>query len=269
MSPLVLSARHVSLVALCLGALALLASTGCLLEVVEGNGVEVTEQRSLTSSTQLARIEVSSGTIHTVDVYVCDCEQIRIRGDENLISHVETRREGSTLEIETEGWLTPQVPLVVEVYTRYVDEIASSGSSNLRVIDLSGGKLLVETSGSSDVKLKGKLELLEIETSGSSDVDIVELEARDIRVSTSGSSDIELVGEASTLEVRTTGSSDVDASELLVRDVTIETSGSSDVDVCVTGTLDVSISGSGDVTYGCDPERVTRAISGSGDVRSR
>ena len=243
-------------------------SSGCVLERVEGNGTEQTEQRTLSSSTRLERIEVSSGSITTVDVYVCDCEQIRLTGDENLLPYVKTTREAGLLEIETEEWLVPTIPLKVEVYTRYVDEVSSSGSSNIRVIDLSGGKLRVETSGSSDVKLKGKLELLEIDTSGSSDVDIVELEARDIRLHTSGSSDIDLVGEAKTLEINTSGSSDVDASELVVEDVTINTSGSSDVEVCVTGRLDVSVSGSGDVTYLCDPEHVTRSISGSGDVRA-
>ena len=244
-------------------------ASGCVMEVVEGNGVSGTEERPLSSSQPIDRIEIASGAFKTVDVYVCDCEQVRVTGDENLLAYVETEQDDELLTIDTRGWLMPEVPLVVEVYTRYVDAISVSGSSNLRVIDLSGGSLRVETSGSSDVKLKGRLELLEIDTSGSSDVDIVELEARDIRVETSGSSDIDLVGAARTLEIDTSGSSDVDASRLVVEEATIHTSGSSDIDVCVTRSLDVSISGSGDVTYSCDPEHVTRSISGSGDVRAR
>jgi hypothetical protein len=242
----------------------LLMTQACGWETVDGNGIEAVEVREYSG---FDRVEVEGGSFDTVDIYVCECNKIRITGDENLLPYVETQVDGDTLELDTEANLRTDVPLVVEIYTTSLERVDVSGSSNIRVIDLSGGSLTVNTSGSSDVKLKGVLDHLLISTSGSSDVDIVELDSRHLEVETSGSSDLDLHGEVEVFELRTSGSSDVRARELEAQRVTIRTSGSSDVEVCVTESLDVSVSGSGDVDYYCDPASVTRNVSGSGDVR--
>ena len=57
------------------------------------------------------------------------------------------------------------------------------------------------------------------------------------------------------------------AQDMTAQDVTIRTSGSSDIETCVTGVLDVSTSGSGDVTYYCDPAKINANTSGSGNIR--
>ncbi len=238
----------------------------CGLAAIDGNGVEATELREYG---RFEQVDVSGGAFETVDVYVCDCNKIRITGDENLLEYVETDVSGGRLEVDTSQRLRTDVPLVVEVYTSTLERVSASGSSDIRVIDLSGGTLEVSTSGSSDVKLKGRLDRLEVSTSGSSDIDIVELEARELDVETSGSSDLDLRGEVEVFDVETSGSSDVRAKDLEAQRVTIRTSGSSDVTVCATESLDVSVSGSGDVDYYCDPATVSQSVSGSGDVRGR
>ncbi len=245
---------------------AMVLGTGCQLVRVEGNGVE----GSVTKEIGVVReIEVSGGSFNTVDVYVCDCSKVVVTGDDNLLPYVNADQDGESLYIDTDEWLAPDLPLVMEIYTPYVDDIHVSGSSNLRVIDLTGGSLHVSTSGSSDVKLRGKLDDLVVETSGSSDIDIVELDAGALHLFASGSSDMELVGEVDVLEIETSGSSDIRAAELVAYEASVTTTGSSDVDVCVTERLDVSVSGSGDVNYYCGTKHVSKSVSGSGDVRRR
>lgn len=244
----------------------LIMTQACNWEIVEGNGVEAVEVREFAD---FDRVDVSGGVFETVDIYVCQCNKVRVTGDENLLAYVNTEVDGGTLEIDTIANFDTDVPLVVEVYTSSLEHVNVNGSSNIRIIDLSGGRLTVNTSGSSDIKLKGALEHLLFSISGSSDVDIVELKSKRLEVETSGSSDLNLRGEVEEFTLRTSGSSNVRARELEAQRVTLRSSGSSDVEVCVTESLDVSVSGSGDVNYYCGPASVTSNVSGSAEVKER
>ena len=243
-------------------------TTGCLFGGIEGSGIEAERTRSF--STAFDQVEIHGGAFDTVDLYVCDCKpSVRLRGDDNLLELVNTSLEGDTLRIDQEEPLDPELPLIVEVYTYDLSLVSASGSSEVRVIDLSGGDLTVRSSGSSDIKLKGALDALTIETSGSSDIDLVELSAERLTLDTSGSSDVELEGEVEELTVKTSGSSDIDAFDLTAKRAVVRSSGSSDVNVCVTERLEVESSGSSDITYDCDPVDVIASTSGSSDVRAR
>ena len=249
-----------------------------------GSGVYAEQQRDVQT---FSRVELPGGGIDRVEIVVCDCTAIRVSGDNNLIDLVTTKVSGETLTIDTLDPVWTKEPLVVEVRTPMLELVRASGSTNVSIIDLRGGDLTVDTSGSGDVDFMGRLDRLRFETSGSSDIDVSRLEtdvleidtsgstdvvvdemvSESIWIHTSGSSDIHLTGETKTLEIETSGSSDVHARDMKAQDVTISTSGSSDIDTCVTGVLDVSTSGSGDVTYYCDPTKVNASTSGSGDIR--
>lgn len=241
-------------------------SSGCVLTATHGNGVAATETRAIDG---VDRVVLPGGSFDRVDLYVCACDKVVLHGDDNLLGLVETEQSGDTLTVDVDGWVITSTPLIAEIYVRDLSHVEISGSSNVRILDLSGGALEVESSGSSDIKFKGELDQLTIDTSGSSDVDIEELAAEALVLHTSGSSDMKLVGAVSTLEIDTSGSSDIDAMQLTAQRARVTISGSSDVDLCVTDSLDVNVSGSGDVTYACDPAHVTRDVSGSGDVRRR
>lgn len=258
----------------------------CIISSERGSGVYAEEQRDVQ---EFSRVELPGGAIDRVEIVVCDCTAMRVSGDDNLIGMVTADVSGETLTIDTVDRvrLRTREPLVVEVRTPSLDLVHASGSTNVSIIDLRGGDLTVETSGSGDVDFMGRLDRLRFETSGSSDIDVSRLETTDLEIDTSGStdvhvdemvsesiwihtsgsSDIYLNGETNSLEVETSGSSDVHAKNMTAKDVKITTSGSSDIHTCVTGSLDVQTSGSGDVTYYCDPASINAQTSGSGDVR--
>ena len=249
-----------------------------------GSGVYAEQQRDVQT---FSRVDLPGGGIDRVDIVVCDCTAMRISGDDNLLDLVTSDVSGETLTIDTVENVWTKEPLVVEVRTPTLDLVHASCSTNVSIIDLRGGDLTVETSGSGDVDFMGRLDRLRFETSGSSDIDVSRLEtdaleidtsgstdvvvdemiSESIWIHTSGSSDIHLNGETKSLEIETSGSSDVLAQDMTAQDVTIRTSGSSDIETCVTGVLDVSTSGSGDVTYYCDPAKINANTSGSGNIR--
>lgn len=252
-----------------------------------GSGTYAQERREVSS---FSRVQIEGGGIDRVKIVVCDCTGVRISGDDNLIDYVSTRQQGDTLEIGVVDDVDPELELTVEVRTPALELVRVEGSSFVDIVDLRGGDLVVETQGSGDVAFIGRLDNLRFETSGSSDIDVERLEleqsldiqtsgssdividrmsAESVFINTSGSSDVRLKGSARSLSIETSGSSDIRARELRADDVSVRTSGSSDVQVCAQVSLDVRVSGSGDIDYWCAPGKVTKSISGSGSVRSK
>lgn len=253
-----INTKHITL-----ATLIALSSTACIF-AEQGSGVY--DEQDRTEGT-FDRVEVA-GALDHVKIIVCDCTQVTVSGDDNLLDLVETDLSGETLTISSSGWYRSVEPLTVEVSTPTLAHVHTSGAADVSIIDLRGGDLTVETSGSSDVTFEGVLEHLTFTTSGSTDLDITRLRAKELRFETSGSGDIDARGAADLLEVYTSGSSDVRAKDLEVRDAIIETSGSSDVEVCATESLSIFTSGSSDIDYYCDPATVTQETSGSSDVRA-
>ena len=246
-------------------AIASMTSAGCVVVLVEGSGVHAKQTRELPSFREV-HIE---GAADRVDVYVCECERVEVSGDDNLLDHVETTVEGDALLIQTQGTLRPWQTLHVKVYTRQLDRVHTLGDSQVRVMDLSGTSLEVFSSGSSSIKLRGELERLALKTSGASQVDMMELQTQLLRVESSGSSDFTLRGVTERLELISSGASDIKARGLEAQHVQILSSGAADIEVCAQQSLRVTLSGSGDVAYDCEPESVQVTVSGSGRVRGR
>ncbi len=78
-----------------------------------------------------------------------------------------------------------------------------------------------------------------------------------------------LTGSGSDLVIDASGSSDVDLAEFPVEDADLNLSGSSEIILNVSGTLDVSASGSSDVEYVGEPSLGSIQTSGSSSVSRR
>ena len=112
-----------------------------------GSGVYAEQQRDVQT---FSRVELPGGGIDRVEIVVCDCTAIRVSGDDNLIDLVTTKVSGETLTIDTLDPVWTKEPLVVEVRTPMLELVRASGSTNVSIIDLRGGDLTVDTSGSGD-----------------------------------------------------------------------------------------------------------------------
>lgn len=210
---------------------ALLAATAALLggcHIEDGSG-HLGEQTRHVSSFDRVAID---GDFDQVWIETCDdCPTVAtVRGDDNLIGDVVTSTRGSTLTIETDGWLIPQLPL----------EVIVQGPPTIRV----------EVEGSANVIVDGVAE-----------------ERYDATVH--GSGQVTINGQTAHFEAWVDGSGAVRAFDLLARDADVTVEGSGRIEVCAFGRLDAEVDGSGAIRFDCTPKSLGRHVSGSGTIRGR
>ncbi|HEY3356765.1 MAG TPA: DUF2807 domain-containing protein [Polyangia bacterium] len=100
--------------------------------------------------------------------------------------------------------------------------------------------------------------------SGSGTLRADELKGDRIEATLDGSGTLELGGEAASLALTVGGSGAARARGLAAASVAVSVAGSGSATVCATAELQASVTGGGDIVYGCDPEHVTRGVTGSG-----
>jgi hypothetical protein len=101
---------------------------------------------------------------------------------------------------------------------------------------------------------------------GSGDVTIDGVHADTFSVALHGSGKIQASGTAGRLDLHSTGSGETVLDDLNVRDAVVRVSGSGDARLHVANTLDVEISGSGDVRYSGSAHVINERVRGTGDV---
>lgn len=155
---------------------------------------------------------------------------LTIATDRNLDPLITTTVTGDTLVIgRTQENLSPTRGIVIYVSSSSLGRLEVNGSISLAADRVSGPELKVESSGSSHISLNGSVTDLEGAFSGSCSFDAKALSSRNAKLTLSGSCTAE---------------------------------------VTATQTLDVSISGSGQVTYGGNPGKVEQRTSGSAIIRA-
>ena len=224
----------------------------------------------------------------SVDVFISKGESglIKVVAEENLLEYISTTVQDGILIIDTKKsfWSTKKM----EVYIT-MDNLTSvelNGSGNLSSTDaLTGNNVKIRMSGSGDLKAKlevKNLELaisgsgdadfsgvrgnLEITLSGSGDVAASNLQLENCNTSTNGSGDMNLSGSAVNLSIKISGSGDLNAYNLKAVNAKITCNGSGDSVVNVVENLQVSLNGSGDLTYTGSPSKVDVDANGSGEV---
>ena len=215
---------------------------------VKGSGNVVTEQRSVGPYDGVAL----SGSFD-VELVAGTEGSLTLKGDDNILEHLETEVKNGTLHIKPEkgynlepsSWKDGGILITVPVES--IDEVSLSGSG-----DIVG-------------KTRLKSESLRASMSGSGDISL-EVEAGQVVVALSGSGDIALSGTAGRAEIRVSGSGDVKAYELQAREVEAVVAGSADIRVTATESLTARVSGSGDIHYRGNPAKLDAKTSGSGDI---
>ena len=123
----------------------------------------------------------------------------------------------------------------------------------------------VDIKGSADISTEKNLETkaLNVSIYGSGDARLA-VNVSSLALEVVGSGDIRVSGRAKNLSIDISGSGDVEVPKLKAEKAVIKVNGSGDVSAYVTEDLDVSITGSGDVTVKGNPKRVKHKINGSG-----
>jgi len=214
---------------------------------VKGNGDVVTIERSVGNYDEVAMagwfdVELVSGTEG----------EITLKGESNLLEYIITEVKNGKLVIKTEKGVNLKPSdwksgIYVTVPVESVHGVSLSGSG-----DLVGKTTL-------------KADHFSTAMSGSGDVTLT-IEADEVDAALSGSGDINLSGRATDFTVSVSGSGDIRAYELEADFVTATVSGSADIKVTANESIDARVSGSGDIQYRGNPNKIKSKASGSGDI---
>lgn len=225
-------------------AIALFAS-GCT-PCVEGIG-DVTSERRV--QTPFTGIEVDGNFNVVVEQTSANSNAyIVVHAQENVIPLVKAEVKGDVLHIGTDGCVTVSEPLKVVVVTPELTSIDYSGSGNVNCY------MIFNTPE------------MNIQLSGSGELTFRLLTERTV-IKNSGSGNVLLSGGTNALEVESSGSGDIKLDGLRAEDVVVKQSGSGDVSIQVGSSLDVQLSGSGNVLYRGDPQNLQQKNTGSGNIR--
>lgn len=214
---------------------------------VKGNGNTVTIDRSTGDYEAIA----VSGWFD-VDLVEGEEGKLTIEGESNLLEYIVTEVKNGKLVLKTEKGVNLKPSnwnsgIRITVPVEQVSSIALSGSG-----DIVGKKTI-------------KTDRLSTAMSGSGDITI-DVEASSVDASMSGSGDITFSGRTSDFDATISGSGDIKAFELEADNVNATVSGSADIKVTAKKMLKARVSGSGDITYKGNPEKLDTKTSGSGDI---
>jgi hypothetical protein len=216
-------------------------------KTIKGNGNNITIERN---TDKYEGVSVSGW--FDVDLISGEEGSITLQGEENLLEYIITEVQDGNLVIKTE---------------KGVNLKTSSWKSEIRITVPVESISSVTMSGSGDIVGKTKIKSDKFNTamSGSGDITL-DIETRSLSATMSGSGDITLRGRTSDFEATISGSGDIEAYDLEADHVNATVSGSADIQVTANKSITARVSGSGDISYRGNPEKVNTKTSGSGDI---
>jgi len=264
--------------------LAFIIITGIGYSQTKGNGNVVTQERNTGDFTAIkltcsADLFISQGST-----------SVKVKADENILDMIETTVSNGILEINIKGrGFRSASVLKVYVTMPTLKILKNSGSGDIEFenvfkavdlfIGLSGSgdleadfdvkNLELKVSGSGDTELSGVRGTFKVSIAGSGDLEAEGLRLEDCYIKNTGSSDIEIEGKTNYLTVNLAGSGDLSAYNLTSVNASVTNSGSADITLNVVEKLQVTLNGSGDLTYRGSPVNVDIMSNGSGDVYKR
>lgn len=228
----------------------LLVLSGC--SCIQGNGEIVSETPAITDSFHSIDLR-GEGNIFLSQVEADeDFEQrkVRIETDYNILQELDVQVKNETLIIKPKkgiGCLNPSESIDIYVNTEEVKNISVSGS----------GEIIGQT--------PIKAEYLDMNISGSGEID-VDVEVDTLTIDISGSGEANLKGVAQDHSFGVSGSGNLYGFDLETQHSSVTISGSGEAEIWTKESLDVNVSGSGDLRYKGNPELIEQTISGSGSV---
>ncbi len=223
------------------------AGTGCAgvsNEPVKGNGIA--GERWIECG-EFSRVQLNG----TVDVKLQQCPNtsVVIKGDDNLLDLIDCVLQNGTLMIDNDEQLQPKLGLLIEICTPVLNAVTLSGAADLTALDLACGQLELILNGVGDINLSGKID--------------------NLQVGLSGVGDLNLTGKAGTMDAALSGVGDLNAADLVTESVTVNLSGVGDAVVHPLSSLDASVSGVGDIIFHGNPTKLSKQVSGAGEIIHR
>lgn len=126
----------------------------------------------------------------------------------------------------------------------------------------------ISVSGSGSIKSENTIraDRMYLGVSGSGDMDL-EVETQNLDSKISGSGSMDLKGRARNTEISISGSGNMDGESLSTNTCEVRISGSGNCRIEVSESLDSRVSGSGNIYYRGNPDKVSNHSSGSGSIK--
>ena len=178
-----------------------------------------------------------------------ETESITIETSQDMLERIKTEVHGDELVISFKNWFDiwfNHKPIQYRIALKTLTALGVSGSGKVKAEHLHGDKL-------------------KLSVSGAGEVDVDDLVYAELEAHTSGSCKWELSGKVTHQEIHISGSGRYEGLGLESQDAVVRVSGSGHLNLNVQKTLNIGVSGAGDVSYMGDPQ-VTQTISGAGRV---
>lgn len=154
---------------------------------------------------------------------------LTITGDDNIIKHVLSSVTGKTLRLDINKSYSSYFPIVVNVFSPTIQKMTLKGTSIVKLVDIKTDQLTLDVIGSVDIKATGR---------------------------------------ATTLNLKLNGTGDVKARYLDSDVVMVDIDGTSNAEVTAHKKLSANITGVGDILYFGSPDKVSKQVSGVGDIEA-
>lgn len=199
----------------------------CGVKTIQGSGEIIEEVRDVSGFNKI-KLDGMGRVILTQG----EEESLTIWADENLLQYITTKVSANTLQIkfETNVNLLPTKTIILRIGIKNLGSISSSG-----VVSIESGVLNTDR--------------LEINASGTGMVNISSLVATELVVDIRGEGDVVIAGNVETQEVELSGLGNYTSPNLQSFETKIVVSGDGSAVVWAVDTLDVEVSGVGDVSY--------------------
>jgi hypothetical protein len=250
-------------IALVSSAILLSSCEGFWPNCVDGNGVIVSQTRTVSSFTR-----VESNGEFDVMIYPGEERSVKVEADENLMDFIITRVSGDELIIETRrgNCIRSSEDIRVTVTVPELYHIDLNGSGSIWCDTLSAPDFDVDLDGSGSIRCVSlTVPDLSAKISGSGKMNMSGVFSN-VRAVIDGSGETTLTGETSIADFLINGSGRISAGDLKADTCYAKITGSGDIYTWVIDLLEVDISGSGTVYYYGDNPIINTHITGSGRV---
>ncbi len=187
----------------------------------------------------------------SADLYITQGapQKVEIEADSDDLKEIETKVNGSTLEIKTKSNWANLGKVKIYITVPEINGLHIAGSGNIwGESTLKNDKISLSIAGSGSIHLK-------------------KLEISKVHAEIAGSGDIKIAGKnATTLNSDISGSGNIDSQNMAFDEVSISVAGSGDVFCKAIKKLNASLVGSGDVHYLGNPVINVESV-GSGKVK--
>jgi hypothetical protein len=215
-----------------------------------------------------------------------DDYSLRVEAPKEYLGHIKTEVHDGILSVSVQGMLSYSGTITVYVQVKELSKVVLNASGDFRVegilktaefsLNVSGSgdfngqlnskNVRCNMNSSGDVQLGGITGHFEAKINGSGDLIANNLHLLSAQIGMFGSGDVKLSGDADFLELIQSGSGDFSGRDFELESAVVKKSSSGDASIFAKNSIDLSISGSGDIYLKGNPELKKIYISGSGEI---